>query len=441
MSCGCGAARMLPATMQDAAHAPSWYAASCSPPPPTAPLQGSVEADVAVIGGGLAGISGALHLAERGRRVVLLEAHRLGWGASGRNGGQALVGVACGQAKLERLLGDADARLVWQASVDAVAMMRERSARHAIDCDWVDGHMMVADKPRHLRELEDAQAEFGRYGHGGTQLLDAAATRAQLATGRYIGALLDPGSAHLHPLKYTLGLAAAARAAGVQLHEGTRATDYMRRDGRIVVRTAGGELRCDQLLLAGNTDLAEFAPALARKIIAVDTYIVATEPIGERRATELVRNNAAIADLNWIIDYYRRSADHRLLFGGRVSYSGMKQFEAVAATRARMLRVYPQLAGVRIDYHRGGALDITVNRAPHFGRLQPDVYFLQGFSGHGLALSGMAGCLAAEAMSATSARFDAFARIAHRDFPGGELLRRPALVLAMLWYRMRDLLG
>jgi gamma-glutamylputrescine oxidase len=432
---------MLPATMPDASHMPSWYAASCTAPPPAPPLQGGAEADVAVIGGGLAGISGALHLAERGRRVVLLEEHRLGWGASGRNGGQALVGVACGQGKLERLLGDADARLVWQASVEAVGMMRERIARHAIDCDWVDGHMMVAEKPRHLAELEAARAEFERYGYHGTQLLDAAGTRALLATERYIGALLDPGSAHLHPLKYTLGLAAAARAAGVQVHEGTRAISFTRRAGQLVVRTPGGELRCDQLLLAGNTGLGPLAPALARKIIAIDTYIVATEPLGQQRATELVRNNAAVADLNWIIDYYRRSADHRLLFGGRVSYSGMKRFEAVPATRARMLRVYPQLEGVRIEHHWGGALDITVNRAPHFGRLERDVYFLQGFSGHGLALTGMAGRLAAEAMAGASERFEAFARIPHRDFPGGAFLRRPALVLAMLWYRMRDLLG
>jgi gamma-glutamylputrescine oxidase len=227
----------------------------------------------------------------------------------------------------------------------------------------------------------------------------------------------------------------------VQVHEGTRAISFTRRAGQLVVRTPGGELRCGQLLLAGNTGLGPLAPALARKIIAIDTYIVATEPLGEQRATGLVRNNAAVADLNWIIDYYRRSADHRLLFGGRVSYSGMQQFEAVPATRARMLRVYPQLEGVRIDHHWGGALDITANRAPHFGRLEPEVWFLQGFSGHGVALTGMAGRLAAEAMAGTSERFDAFARIPHRDFPGGALLRRPALVLAMLWYRMRDLLG
>jgi gamma-glutamylputrescine oxidase len=424
-----------------APYPPSWYSASAPLPAPARPLQGTLEVDIGVIGGGIAGLSGALHLAERGYRVALLEQQRVGWGASGRNGGQALVGVACGQDKLESLVGTADARTIWDLSVDAVAQMRSRIARHAIDCDWVDGHMMVADKPRHLDELAAAQAEFERHGYRGTTLLDAKATREVLASDRYIGALHDPGSGHLHPLRYTLGLAAAARAAGVVIHEGTRATSWSAPGGPLRVHTgSGGELRCRQLLLAGNTGLGSFAPALARKIVSVDTFIVATEAIGATRAAELVRNNAAVADLNWIIDYFRRSADHRLLFGGRVSYSGLQRFEAVSATRARMLRVFPQLGDVRIEYHWGGALDITLNRAPHFGRLHKDVYFLQGFSGHGLALTGLAGQLAAEAIAGTSARFDVFARIPHRDFPGGALLRRPALVLAMLWYRLRDLL-
>jgi gamma-glutamylputrescine oxidase len=349
--------------------------------------------------------------------------------------------VACGQGKLESMVGMSDARAIWDASVEAVAQLRARIARHQIDCDWVAGHMMVADKPRHLAELAAAQAEFERYGYRGTTLLDAAATRGLLASERYIGSLLDPGSGHLHPLRYTLGLAAAARAAGVTVHEGTRALHWSAPGGPLRVHTdGGGELRCRQLLLAGNTGLGGFAPALARKIVPVDTFIVATEALGEAQAAALVGNNAAVADLNWIIDYFRRSADHRLLFGGRVSYSGLQRFEAVAATRARMLRVFPQLAGARIEYHWGGALDITLNRAPHFGRLQAGVYFLQGFSGHGLALTGLAGQLAAEAMAGASERFDVFTRIPHHDFPGGTLLRRPALVLAMLWYRLRDML-
>jgi gamma-glutamylputrescine oxidase len=174
--------------------------------------------------------------------------------------------------------------------------------------------------------------------------------------------------------------------------------------------------------------------------MAVATYIVATEPLGAERARELIANNAAVCDMNWVLDYFRRSADHRLLFGGRVNYSGLKSFDAPGATRARMARVFPQLAEARIDHAWGGHVDITLNRAPHFGRLAPNVYFLQGFSGHGIALTGIAGKLAAEAITGTAGRFDVFARIPHANFPGGAALRRPALVLAMLWYRLRDLL-
>jgi gamma-glutamylputrescine oxidase len=209
---------------------------------------------------------------------------------------------------------------------------------------------------------------------------------------------------------------------------------------RTLGQDAAGEVHCQHLLLAGNAYLGRLAPALARRIMAVGTYIIATEPLGAARARELIRNNAAVADLNWVIDYFRRSADHRLLFGGRVSYSGIERFEVVAATRARMLRIYPQLRDTRLDYHWGGYVDITMNRAPDFGRLAPNVWYLQGFCGHGVVLTGIAGALAAEAIAGTAARFDVFARIRHRDFPGGALLRRPALVLAMLWYRLRDLL-
>jgi gamma-glutamylputrescine oxidase len=206
------------------------------------------------------------------------------------------------------------------------------------------------------------------------------------------------------------------------------------------VQTPTGEVRARFLVLCGNVYLGDTAPVLAAKIMAVATYIVATEPLGEERARQLIANNAAVSDMNWVLDYFRRSADHRLLFGGRVNYSGLKSFDAPGATRVRMLRVFPQLADVRMDYAWGGHVDITLNRAPHFGRLAPNVYFLQGFSGHGIALTGIAGKLVAEAIRGTAARFDVFARIPHGNFPGGAALRRPALVLAMLWFRLRDLL-
>ena len=422
----------------------SYYAASLDLPPAAPALAGSVEADVCVVGGGLAGCSAALALAERGYRVAVVEAQRVAWGASGRNGGQALVGVACGQQKIERLLSPADARAIWDISVEGLSLLRRRIAQYAIDCDWVDGHLQVANKPRQVLELAQTQEELQRLGHPPTELYGKDKLAAVLATSRYLAGLYDGRGGHLHPLRYALGLARAAVQSGVVFYENTRALEFSSTPKGVRVRTdahgTAGELHCQHLLLAGNLQEGRLAPQLARKIMPVGSFIIATEPLGEARARELIRNNAAVYDLNWIVDYFRRSADHRLLFGGRVSYSGLEGFEAVPVTRARMLRVFPQLAGTRIDYHWGGLLDITMNRAPHFGRLQPNVWFLQGFCGHGLTLAGMAGVLAAEAIAGVSERLDVFARIPHRDFPGGALLRRPALVLAMLWYRLRDLL-
>jgi gamma-glutamylputrescine oxidase len=420
----------------------SYYAASAHAVPERRALEGSVDGDVCVVGGGIAGCSAALHLAERGLSVVVLEEHRIGWGASGRSGGQALFGVAAGQAKLTRLIGAADARAVWDVSVEGLSLMRSLIERFRIDCDWVNGYLLAAVKPRHERELEAEIAELREiYGYESVRYVPRAELAALLATGRYLGALYDTNSGHLHPLNYTLGLAAAAESVGARIFEASRATSFSSTTGaRVRVATARGEVRARHVVLCGNVYLGAAAPALARKIMGVATYIVATEPLGEARARALIANNAATSDMNWVLDYFRRSGDHRLLFGGRVNYSGLRSFDAPAATRARMLRVFPQLQDVRIDYAWGGEVDITLNRAPHFGRLAPNVYFLQGFSGHGLALTGIAGKLVAEAVAGTAGRFDLFARIPHANFPGGAALRRPALVLAMLYYRLKDLL-
>jgi gamma-glutamylputrescine oxidase len=260
-----------------------------------------------------------------------------------------------------------------------------------------------------------------------------------IASGRYQGALYDSNAGHIHPLNYTLGLAAAAERRGARIFEGTRALDFTGR-APVRVRTADGEVRCRQLVLCGNVYLGPTAPQLQARIMAVGTCIVASEPLGPERAQALITNNAAVADLNWVLDYFRRSADHRLLFGGRVTYAGFDPDRIAVATRARMVRVFPQLQDVQVEFAWGGYVDITRNRAPDFGRLGPDVYYLQGFSGHGIALAGMAGTLVAEAIAGDAGRFDVFARIPHGGFPGGPALRRPALVLAMLYYRIKDLL-
>jgi gamma-glutamylputrescine oxidase len=427
--------------VQRPGHIGSYYAASAQAAPPRPTLEGSVECDVCVVGAGIAGCSSALHLAQAGLSVVLLEQHRVSWGASGRSGGQALFGIAAGQAKLERLIGATDARAVWEVSVEALALMRDLIQRYSIDCDWVPGYLYTAVRERHVRELHEELAELReRLHYTSVRYVPREELRELLATDRYLGALYDGNSAHLHPLNYTQGLARAAEQHGVRIFEGTRATGFSPAGPRVRVQTPGGEVRARFLVLCGNVYLGDTAPELASKIMAVATYIVATEPLGPERAGQLITNNAAVSDMNWVLDYFRRSADHRLLFGGRVNYSGLKSFDAPGATRARMLRVFPQLQEVRIDYAWGGHVDITLNRAPHFGRLAPNVYFLQGFSGHGIALTGIAGKLVAEAISGTAARFDVFARIPHANFPGGAAMRRPALVLAMLWYRLRDLL-
>ncbi len=418
-------------------HTPSYYAASAGADLERAPLAGTVSAEVCVVGGGIAGCSAALHLAERGYSTVLIEQHRIGWGASGRSGGEVIHGVACGQRSLERLLGAIGARAVWEVATEAVRLTRSLIVRHRIACDWVDGHMLTALKPRHDRELRAEIDELHtRYDYHSIRYMPLEEVRASISSARYVSAMFDANGGHLHPLAYTRGLAAAAERAGVRVFEGTRAVAMT--PG--CVRTQDGKVRAHHIVLCGNAYLGPLAPPLAERIIPVATHLIATEPLGEDRARALIANNAAVSDMNWALDYFHRTADHRLLFGGAISYAGNGHLAARSANRARMLRVFPQLATARIAYTWSGLLDLTANRAPHFGRLAPDVYFLQGFSGHGIALAGIAGKLVAEALAGQAERFDVFARIRHRGFPGGALARRPLLALAMLYYRLRDLL-
>ena len=405
-----------------------------------APLRGEISADVAVLGGGIAGCSAALHLTKRGYKVALLEARRVGYGASGRAGGQTIFGFAVGQQRLEREVGRDDARRLFDLSVEALDLTQSLIQEYAIDCDYRPNHVHVAVKPRHLRELDQWARELHEdYGYSSVRLLNRDELQGHVRSERYLGGLLDPRSGHLQPLKYTHGLARAAETAGAVLYENSEVLRYD--NGREVrVHTAQGSVRCAHLVLCGNAYIGAVAPSLSRRILGVGTYIIASEPLGEERARSLLPSNAAVADINWILDYFRRSQDHRLLFGGRVSYSSVQPPRLAESMRKRMVRAFPSLSDVKVANAWGGYLDITMSRAPDFGRLAPNVYYLQGFSGHGVALAGLAGKLASEAIAGTAERFDVFARIPHRDFPGGPLLRRPSLMLAMLYYRLRDVL-
>jgi gamma-glutamylputrescine oxidase len=404
------------------------------------PLRGELRADVAVLGGGIAGCSAALHLAKRGYRVALLEARVVGYGASGRSGGQTIFGLAASQQALTAAVGREDARRLFNLSVEALDLTQSLILDYAIDCDYHANHVHVATKPRHLRELEEWARELHEeYSYSSARLLSRDELQAHVRSERYLGGLLDPRSGHLHPLKFTQGVARAAETAGVKIFENSEVLRY--EDGaEVIVHTAQGSVRCAHLVLCGNAYIGGVAPPLARRILGVGTYIIATEPLGEERVRALLPSNAAIADINWILDYLRRSSDHRLLFGGRVSYSAVQPPHLAESMRKRMLRIFPALSEVKVAYAWGGYLDITMSRAPDFGRLAPNVFYMQGFSGHGMSLTGLAGKLVAEAVAGTAERFDVFARIPHRDFPGGRLLRRPSLVLAMMYYRLRDLL-
>lgn len=409
-------------------------------------LQGDLDCDVAVVGGGLAGLSAAIELAERGFDVGLLEAHSLGFGASGRNGGQAIHGLACDQDVIEAQLGMADARRVWDMTVEALDLLKGRIARHAIDCDWQDGYLGLATSAAKGRALAAWADRMERvYGYplariGPAQVGDWIASR------RFHSGVHDPRSGHLHPLKYTQGLARAAAAAGVRLFEGSPVT-ALEPGPPARLRTPGGRVRARHVLLAGNVylngDGAALAPALSSRIMPVGTYIACSAALDPARAAALIPSRAAVCDTNFVLDYFRLTADHRMLYGGRVSYSTVTPGRLAERMRQRMLLSFPQLADVPIEHAWGGFVDITMNRAPDFGRLPgaPHITYLQGFSGHGLALTGLAGRIVAEAIGGDASRFDVFARLKHRPFPGGALLRTPALVLGMAWYRLRDLLG
>jgi gamma-glutamylputrescine oxidase len=400
-------------------------------------LDQDIEADVVIVGGGISGVSAALHLAEQGYKPVLLEAQDIGWGASGRNGGQALPGFGASMHKLANLVGPGEARKLWDMSVEAVDLLHARIQRHGIPCDPHIGYLHAALKPRQVRELKEEQEELAKLGAPVGRLLEGAELRSRLNSPRYIAALEDKLAGHVHPLNYTLGLACAAQQAGARIYVRSPVT-RVEHGQEVTLHVGAHKIRAKFLIVAGGAYLNGLEQQLEGYVMPVGTYVMATEPRADVRT--LIPGNEAVADLNFVLDYFRRSADDRMLFGGRVSYSKLPPPNLGAAMLKRAVAVFPQLKDAKVEFAWGGFVDITRNRAPHFGKLAPNIVFLQGFSGHGLALTGLAGKLAAEIVAGQSERFDVFARIPHARFPGGQLFRTPALVLATAWFRLRDML-
>lgn len=406
----------------------------------TETLQGHTRCDVCVVGGGISGCSAALHLAERGYRVHLLEDARIGWGASGRSGGQIIPGLSTDVGDFRRALGNEAVRELWAMTCEAVALVRRRVEQHGIDCDLTWGYVHAANRPRQMRALEAWHTDLvNQCGYQAMQLLDRSGLAEHVASARYVGGAYQQDAGHLHPLNYTLGLARAAQAAGARLHQDSRVVD-IQHGTTVRAKTAAGEVEADYLLLCGNAYLGGLAPEIANTIMPVNTFILGTEPLSETQAAGVLPHNDAVVDLNVMLDYYRLSADRRMLFGGRVSATGQPPRNLEAALRRRMLYVFPQLASARADFVWGGLVAVTRNRAPQFGRIGNNILFVHGYTGHGMALTGFAGQLLAETVAGQAERFDVFARIPHKEFPGGPALRLPLRVLATTYYRLRELL-
>ena len=416
-------------------HAKSWYAATAGEVPDHPELRGETRADVCVVGGGYAGLSAALHLAERGLDVALVEANRIGWGASGRNGGQVGIGPRAEMQQYERAVGRDDARKVWDIAIAANRLVKDLIARHDIDCDLTPGYLEACWKPAHTAGAMAYPEHLARhYGHHEARPVSRVEMAEMLGTGRYHGGYLDLAGAHLHPLRYALGLGRAAAAAGVRIFERSRATQV----GAGQVTTGQGKVIADHLIIACNGYLDGLVPRIARHTMALNNFIAATEPLGAERARAIIRDNPCVCDTKFVLNYYRLTPDHRLLWGGGESYSKRFPRDIAGLVRAKMLEVFPQLADVAFSHVWGGTLAITGTRFPAFQRLDAATLAISGWSGSGIHMATMGGQIAAEAVAGQMERWDLMAGLPTPAFPGGDWFRAPLLAAAMTWYSLRD---
>ncbi|WP_248741714.1 MULTISPECIES: NAD(P)/FAD-dependent oxidoreductase [unclassified Pseudomonas] len=426
-------------------HARSYYAASARASTQYPALEADLIADVCVIGGGFTGVNTAIELAQRGLSVVLLEGRRIGWGASGRNGGQLIRGIGHEVEGFARHVGAEGVRYLQQAGVDSVELVRRRIEDNAIECDLRWGFCELANTPAQFEAFKSEQDSLAASGYAHqTRLVSPEDMRRQVVnSGVYKGGLIDMGSGHLHPLDLVQGEARLAASLGVRIFEQSPVLEIIH-GATVKVRCASGTVRAGSLVLGCNAHLDELEQQLSGKVLPAGSYIIATEPLSKERAAELIPQNLALCDQKVGLDYYRLSADRRLLFGGACHYSGRDPADIAAYMRPKMLKVFPQLADVGIEFQWGGKIGITANRFPQVGRLKqhPNVFYAQGYSGHGLNVTHWCAKLLGEAIHAGHSQgMDVFSGVPHMTFPGGPALRSPLLALGMFWYRLREMLG
>ena len=429
----------MKAIHQKQEHTNSYYAATVNEATDYPPLEGDQSADVCVVGAGFTGIATALTLAERGYSVAVVEANRVGWGASGRNGGQLINGIN-GQEKVRRKHGAGIADLLWELQWRGHEIIHERVEKYGIDCDLKSGFVETAVKPRQLAYIEETAAELQRrqfpYQY---EVWDRDKTRAMLGTDAYVGGLFCQRDGHLHPLNLCVGEARAAQGLGVRIFEQSPVTG-IEHGARPKVKTASGSVQADALVLASNAYGRLEPKHLNGLVFPAGSYIIGTEPLAEEVVAQINPLDVAVCDLNEIVDYYRLSADKRLLFGGNCNYSGRDPADIKRYILPKMLKVYPQLKGVRIDYQWGGKIAIVLNRVLALGRINHNVYHCQGYSGHGVNATHIMGEILADAISGTLEKFDLFADMRRLRIPGSQWLGNQIIALGMLYYRLKDML-
>ncbi|MGR3836751.1 MAG: NAD(P)/FAD-dependent oxidoreductase [Cognatishimia sp.] len=428
----------LTANDNPGAYPGSFYAEGIEPLADCGPLEGAHSCDVCVVGGGFTGVSTALHLAQRGYDVRLLEAQRIGFGASGRNGGQVGQGQRVDQDALEQMVGTQRARALWKIATQSVDLVRELSQNPLVRVDFHPGIAHTDHRPRYAFEsqayAEKLQSEYD-YDH--IRYLTREEMRELVKSDAYYGGTLDTQSGHIHPLEFALGLARMAQDAGAHLHEMSRVTD-IRRGDTVRLVSDQGEVQAKYLVMACNGYLGDLMPEVGRHVMPINNFIAATEPLSPEAQRDILAENIAVADSKFVVNYFRFSDDGRMLFGGTESYGYRFPRDIAAKVRVPMVETFPQLRDARIDYAWGGTLAITMNRMPHFQRLAGNILSMSGFSGHGVAMGTLAGQMAAEAIAGQAERFDIMADVPTPRFPGGAMLRHPLLVLGMLWYGLRD---
>ncbi|MGJ4854503.1 NAD(P)/FAD-dependent oxidoreductase [Labrys sp. La1] len=424
----------------NAGHAPSYYAATAKGAFERPRLNEHLSADICVIGAGFTGISAALELAERGYSVVVLEAVRIGFGASGRNGGQIVNGYSRDLDVIEKRYGHQAAKALGAMAGEGADIIRGRIASYDIDCDLVPGGFFAAFTDKQLRELEDQQRIWESHGHGGLERIDRAGLPAIVKSDRYVGGLVDHKGGHIHPLSLVLGEAAAVERHGGRIFEHSPVVS-VEQGARPVVRTRHGAVTCTYLLVCGNAYIGNLLPEIGGKMMPVSSQVVATEPLDEAVIRDLLPANYCVEDMNYILDYYRRTADNRLLFGGGIVYGGGDPASIEAKIRPSLARTFPQLANIRFDYAWSGNFALTLTRIPHVGRLSPSIYFSHGDSGHGVTTTHLLGKILGEAVAGQAERFDVWSSLPYYPFPGGKTFRVPLTVLGAWWYGLRDKFG